>query len=341
MKLLIVTQEADTESNTLSFFHEWISELAPNYESVEVICLREGKHCLPSNVRVHSLGKEKKQESPLVYAVRFKLLAWKLRNSYDRVFVHMNQEYVLLAGPIWMLLGKKVYLWRNHYAGSFLTDLAALFCTKIFCTSKHSYTAKYPKTVLMPVGVDTDRFSQGAHARVPRSILFLARMSPSKHPEILIDAVTLLKENNIPVTVTFVGSPLPEDQEFYEGLKTHALKNGVTESITFLPGVTHQETIAYFGSHEISVNCSRSGMFDKTLFEAAASGCIVLTSSDDFKVLAGKEHWFLDASGLAVALEYWLGVKENERATASARLQALAAGQGLPSLGKRLFEEMR
>ena len=77
----------------------------------------------------------------------------------------MNQEYVLIAGWLWKLLGKRTYLWRNHYAGSWLTDVAAVFCTKVFCTSKHSYTVKYKKTVLMPVGVDTERFTPGARHR--------------------------------------------------------------------------------------------------------------------------------------------------------------------------------
>jgi hypothetical protein len=158
MKLLVVTQTVDSTDPVLGFFHGWILALAQRVESVEVICLFEGEHELPANVRVHSLGKEKEKQSPIVYATRFFALAWNLRDQYDRVFVHMNQEYLLIAGWLWALLRKPAYLWRNHYAGSWLTDCAALFCTKVFCTSKHSYTATYKKTKLMPVGVDLERF---------------------------------------------------------------------------------------------------------------------------------------------------------------------------------------
>lgn len=58
MKLLIVTQVIDTEHPILGFFHRWCSEFAKNCEHVHIICLQAGKHSLPANVTVHSLGKE-------------------------------------------------------------------------------------------------------------------------------------------------------------------------------------------------------------------------------------------------------------------------------------------
>ena len=116
MKLFVVTQAVDSEDPVLGFFVRWVAELAKHFERIEVVCLKEGEHDLPKNVRVHSLGKPSSAKATegtgaqLVlrfrYAVRFKLLAWRLRREYDAVFVHMNQEYVLLAGWLWKLLGK-------------------------------------------------------------------------------------------------------------------------------------------------------------------------------------------------------------------------------------------
>src|SRR3989344_3692203 len=57
MRLLICTQAADQDDPVLGFFHEWIAGLAKQFESVEVVCLKEGRHALPANVSVHSLGK--------------------------------------------------------------------------------------------------------------------------------------------------------------------------------------------------------------------------------------------------------------------------------------------
>ena len=59
MKLLIVTQAIDSEHPILGFFHRWVEEFAKHCEHVHVICLQAGKHSLPANVTVHSLGKER------------------------------------------------------------------------------------------------------------------------------------------------------------------------------------------------------------------------------------------------------------------------------------------
>ena len=305
-KLLIVTQVVDTKDPVLGFFHAWIAKLAERFESVEVICLKAGEYSLPKNVHVHSLGKEEGRPTlgSLAYASRFVSLAWRLRGNYDVVFVHMNQEYVLLAGLLWKLLRKPVYLWRNHYAGSWLTGLAAFFCTNVFYTSVHSYTARFGKAVRMPVGVDTERFRavEGV-VRAPHSILFLARIAPSKRVEVLIDALALLAKEGIEFTASVVGSPLPEHDAYYQVLKEKVQTLGLSENIEFKPGVPNAQTPAIYSAHEIFVNTSPSGMFDKTMFEAAACGCAVLSSSDDWAARAGAQGHFVDAASLREALK--------------------------------------
>src|SRR3989344_3874479 len=119
MKLLICTQVMDVSDPILGFFCRWVEEFAKHCEKVTVICLREGEHDLPDNVRIYSLGKKGKDSnrsstmiyhsaSRLRYALRFWLLLWKVRKEYDAVFVHMNPEYMVLGSAWWRLWGKKV-----------------------------------------------------------------------------------------------------------------------------------------------------------------------------------------------------------------------------------------
>lgn len=341
MKLLFVTQIVDRNDTVLGAYHEWIRELAQHVERIEVICLYEGEHDLSANVRVHSLGKERASSLPrflrrAVYLVRFKRLAWKLRRDYDAVFVHMNQEYILIAGPMWKLLGKRVYMWRNHYAGSFFTDIAASFCTRVFCTSRFSYTARYKKTVLMPVGVDMGRFHPDANrVRKPRSILFLARMSPSKDPLLLLEALRELSERDVPFTATFVGSPTLQDEAYYRSLVTRAEEYTLSGCITFLPAVPNRQTPDLYRTHEIFVNTSRSGMFDKTIFEAAASGCEVLAASGDF-ALTFPDRVYATSSELAALLAKALSAPQKHEG-----LEALASRHSLVSLATELVRAMR
>jgi len=337
MKLLLTTQAVDIHHPVLGFFHEWIAELAKHFERIEVVCLMEGEHRLPGNVTVHSLGKDQKVERRHIYAFRFISIAWRLRKNYDAVFVHMNQEYVLTAGWLWKLLGKPVYMWRNHYAGTFFTRIAVAFCKRVFCTSKRSYTARFKRTMLMPVGVDVGRFSEtGTVTRVPHSILFLSRMAPSKRPDMLIDALGMLKERGLSFSATLVGSPNPEDEAFYAGLRDHIHLLGLDAMVAFRPAVEHAAAAAVFQSHEIFVNTSRTGMFDKTIFEAAASGCLVLASSEDFRNATSPAFHFENAEGLADKLQFLVTIREETRKEYRDILDQLVRDNTLPALVAKL-----
>ena len=312
MKLLIVTQIVDKNDPVLGFFHGWLTAFSRQFEFITVVCLKKGEHDLPANVKILSLGKESGQ-SRLKYLGRFYQYLWRERHRYDAVFVHMNQEYILLAGWWWRLLGKPVYLWRNHPAGNWLTDLAAFFCAKIFCTSRYSYTAKYKKTRVMPVGIDTDLFKPDpAVERHPRSILFLARLAPVKKPDLLLRALDELERRGVRFTADFYGDASFADRTYAQKLKSHA-----RAKILFYPAVPNYETPAIYSAHQIFVNLSPSGMFDKTIFEAAAGGALPLSANANLRGVFDERLLFKedDSVDLAAKLETLLDLPPAEFST--------------------------
>lgn len=332
MKLLIFTQKVDKSDSVLGFFHRWIEEFSKGCESVIVICLYEGKHSLPANVRVLSLGKEKKQ-SRFNYVVNFYKYIWGTRKEYNKVFVHMNQEYLLLGGIFWKLWRKPAYLWRNHHAGSFLTDIAAAFCTKVFCTSRFSFTAKYKKTTLMPVGVDIENFKPDATvSRIDRSILSLGRISPSKNNAMLVDVVVGMKDPSIHASI--YGDPLPQDQGYYDMLKEKASTN-----IVFKSGIPNTETVKVYSAHSIFVNMSSSGMYDKTIFEAMACGCLILASNENLRGQIPDDFIFRqgDEKELAEKLGKLLNYDRARTEESSRLLQEFAKKHSLAGLRSKLL----
>ncbi len=342
MKLLIITQKVDKNDPILGFFHRWIIEFAKHCESVVVICLEKGAYELPANVRVLSLGKEKKV-SRATYLSRFYSYIWKERKNYDVVFVHMNQEYILLAGCLWKMLGKKIFMWRNHHAGSFLTDMAAGFCTKVFCTSKYSYTAKYTKTVFMPVGVDLEYFKpQQNIERKGNSILFLARFSPTKRPDLLIDALKNVADDGIEYIASIYGDPIESDMEYYESIKARVLKYGLEQRITFYKGLPNHETPKIYSAHEFFVNLSSSGMYDKTIFEAMACGCLIVASNDNLKGRISDDFVFKqgDLVELTKKLERLLAYNYREKQEAVQNLRKFIEEHSLKNLADSLFKEI-
>ena len=283
MRLLIITQKVDKNDPVLGFFHGWIEEFSKRFKSIVVICLFKNKYDLPGNVAVLSLGKEK-WRSKAKYI--FLLFYFSLRyfNRYDAVFVHMNEEYVVLAGWLWRLMGKKVYMWRNHHAGNTMTDVASIFCNKIFCTSKYSYTAKYKKTVLMPLGINAEIFkADNSKQRIKNSILFLGRIARTKNVDVFVEALGILKNKGVTFSADLYGDALPKDAEYYEKIKLRTTELGLSDVLEFHEGVPNYKTPEIYSSHEIYINLSSSGMYDKTIFEAMACGCLVLASNDNLK----------------------------------------------------------
>ena len=290
MRLLILTQKVDRQDSVLGFFHKWLEEFAERFERLTVICLEKGSFSLPENVKVLSLGKEDDAMiyhsvilKKFLYIIRFHKYIWQERENYDAVFVHMNQEYVILAGDLWRLLGKKIYLWRNHKEGNFLTRYAVWLSDKVFYTSSSSFTAKFKKAVKMPVGVDTNFFKPDPSVeRIPNSILFLGRISPVKK---VLEFVEWFETLDQKFTATVAGEALPRDRAYEELVKKKA-----SPRIKFIGPVTQEEALKLYQTHEIYVNKTPAGSFDKTIVEAAACGMKLMVDNPDAKDLNPEEH---------------------------------------------------
>jgi glycosyltransferase involved in cell wall biosynthesis len=187
----------------------------------------------------------------------------------------------------------------------------------------------------MPVGVDTKRFKPNEHIqRKPHSILFLARMSPSKRPDILIGALALLAEKGTEFTASLVGSPLPRDRAWYEELKKSA---NLISGVQFHPGVANTGTSVLYSEHEFFVNASRSGMYDKTIFEALACGSLALAASKDYAEHADLRLTFDGSSeDLALKLGILLAMDGEEKQKIKAQTLELAKSHSLEILGNKI-----
>ena len=128
----------------------------------------------------------------------------------------------------------------------------------------------------MPVGIDTEIFKPDSGVKTRKNALFLARMSPVKKPEILIEAINILARQNFKVTTSFYGNPSHKDSAYYQLLKNKVAAYDLGSLISFEKGITNAEAVKIYREHDIFINLSPSGMYDKTIFEAMACGtCII------------------------------------------------------------------
>ncbi len=332
MKLLIITQAVDTEDPVLGFFIRWIEEFAKHAERVEVICLKEGKHVLPANVRVHSLGKEKcppRFAPRLVYAFRFYALLWRLRGTYDAVFVHMNPEYIVLAGLFWRLSGTRVALWYTHKDVNLKLHLAVFLANAVLTASKESFRLKSAKVRVMGHGIDTQRaiplhIEEVGVARLITS----GRISRVKGLEVLLDAYRTLKDRGTPVTFSIFGAPVtPADKTYEQTLYQRLRVAGEIPEEIFRGAVPHAEMPGRRAHADCFLHASETGSLDKTVLDAIMSGLIPFSSSSAYQELFDGYEALLcypsgDSTALAERIVAFEALSPNRRNEISTTLRA-------------------
>jgi len=347
VRLLITTQAVDLNDPVLGFFHSWITEISKRCESVHVICLKEGRHNLPKNVAVYSLGKHSFQGLPLEskgspwimrirYIWRFYKYIWTFRKEYDSVFVHMNQEYVLLGGKFWWLWGKRVVLWRNHKMGSVWTHIAGFFAHTVCYTSPSAYVASFRNARQMPIGIDTGSFKPSGSAD-PHSLLFLGRLDAVKKPEILLQALEILAREKVSYNVDIIGDPTPGREAFANELKKNFSH---VPHVVFKPAIRNDEALAVYNAHAIYVNLTPSGSFDKTIGEAMACGCIVVVTNDAVRDII-PPAFLVDVQSVesvAAGLRAALALSEDKRKNLASNMREYVVSEhSLALLASRLF----
>jgi len=339
IRLLVITQKVDADDALLGFMHRWLGEFSKHFESIVAIGLGKGTVSLPANVAVMSLGKETKP-SRLHYVLNFYRYIWRERKNYDAVFVHMNQEYVLLGALLWKILGKKIYLWRNHPMGDFSTRLAVILSTKVFATSKKAYTMRFKKTSTMPVGIDTEFFKRDPSIRRDRSsILYLGRVSPVKHIGTILKGIKELKK-----PITLVGEPMPYEKAYGEEMKKLASDLGIESLVTWGLPVSNTSTVEYYNSFGILVNATPTGSFDKTMFEGMACEQVQLVSNKVFKGEIDERLIFAedDPNDLAERARKLLSLSAVEYEAIGAKLrQYVVDNHSLASLARKLKEVIK
>lgn len=328
VRLLIATEALDRSDPLLGFFHRWIEEFARHASRVHVVCLGQGEKDLPTNVAEHSLGKESAHGNRLIkrirYSVRFLYYAWKYRREYSDVLVHLSPEYLLIAGMFWRLLGKRVGFWYNDAHGPLRTRVAIALSDVLFYSSPDSFAARYAHARRVPMGVDTEMYATEGRKADPRSMLFLGRLTAKKQLDVILTALTQLAARDIPFAFDVYGAPGAGDESYVNGLRSKFAGLERENLVAFRGSVLHDRTPAVYAAHDIFVHVGSRRGFNKTLYEAMASGCLVVTADPLLKGVVDEKLFIsrLDENGIAAAIAAAFALPDAERALERAKLSA-------------------
>lgn len=297
MRLLILTQKVDMNDDLLGFFHDWLREFALAFTEVTVICLGEGKYKLPGNLKVFSLGKEKGGRGiikKISYAYNFYKYIFSERKNYDAVFVHMNQEYVLMGGLLWKIWKKKIGLWYVHKKVSRKLKLAEKLSDYIFTASAESFNLASNKVFVTGHGINTERFSTVRAEKKPTGvfkIIYVGRISPIKNQKLLIEAVNYLvnEKEEKGLRVLFIGSPVYlEDSAYFNQLKEMVRRDKLEGCVDFIGSIPYREMPKYLANADLAANLCPTGGMDKAVLEAMASGVTAVALNKTFFPVFGR-----------------------------------------------------
>lgn len=294
MKLLICTQAVDKDHPILGFFHGWINEFARHFNRVDVICLEEGKHELPTHVHIHSLGKEK-GTSKITQLIKF---YWYFARAFfsrpNYVFFHMGAIYNILAAPFFLirrLFSIKFYWWKAHGHINRQGKLALSFVDKVFTSTASGFPIETRKRQIVGQAIDTNIFiTNNELNRDPKHIVFVGRIMPIKHIEVFVEIARKLHVRDY--TFSIIG-PIG-DEDYYLDLKEQAAE----ANVRFLGSKTQTELVSIYQEAGFFLNTSLTHSMDKTVLEAMLCGCIPLTANRAFKDMLEKKGLFFDTQNV-------------------------------------------
>lgn len=344
MNLLMFNLAVDDEHVTLAFGLRWIEELAARFEHVDVVTMMEGRHQLPSNVAVWSVGRERGYPK-WFRALRFYWLVWRIlrQRRIDVVFTHMIPVFAVLFWPIARLTGLKNVLWYAHGATPIMLRLAHRLVDHVVSSTPQSFRLVSNKISYIGQGVDVECYSAVNRIADPVfRILTVGRLAPSKGLDVLLAGLTGWRPER-DWHLTIVGDATSEDEQRYaQSLRQRAPEMLGSHRVTFTGRLDQEAIASQFAKADVFVNLSATGSLDKAIVEAMACGCPVLSSNDAFRAIAlaeGFPECAIDRSkqGVRKALDRLIGMSVAERNALGARQAEVARrDHTLPDLIQRL-----
>ena len=300
MKLLITTQTVDINDPILAFFIGWIKEFSKHFEHIHVICLKEGKHELPENVTIHSLGKECGQNR-LKYTWRFYKYFWQLymNGHVDYVFFHMGAVYNIMAAPFFLIRKikkTKFYWWKAHGHINKFGRFALNFVDRVYTSTESGFPIDTPKRHIVGQATDTAAYSLPSDNSIrSKEVIYVGRISSIKRIEDFIDTASILHKKDTQITFTIIG-PL-DDEEYVSKMQNKVNDLELQNVVTFTGHKNQKELAAIRQKASVFLNTSVTHSMDKTVLSAALCGCLPVTSNNAFiELLQPYELYIKDAS---------------------------------------------
>lgn len=289
MRLLLVTFVLDENHPALAWQVYVARELAKKVEKVYVLTSRIGETGnLPSNVEViippvrpfgipHRFGGR--------WAFNRDIYRLCKEHSINAVFVHMAMEWAYILYPAFKLLKLPVVMWYAHGSVTHRLRLAIRCVDRVVTSTPEGCRIDDKKIRVIGQAINTKYFNIKSK-RLLKNIVYVGRISQRKRVKLLYQVHKELhcSENNYDkFNFDIVGAPLNEEDLRYDSnLRSTIWQDRMEHSFKMQGLVPYERIPDFYETAFLHINVSETGSMDKTVMEALASGCPVLTSNSAF-----------------------------------------------------------
>jgi glycosyltransferase involved in cell wall biosynthesis len=277
----------ETDTN-LSFFLDWLREIASRVPVVHVAAWKVGAHQLPQNVHVHAMPKGK-----LKRIIALKKLTFSVRKDVDTVFVHMLAPVAAALGFFWRLMGKRVVLWYTHGSVPASLRVANVFVNGICTATSPSMNLRTIKKIVTGHGIDTGFYNPNRvrilGGRKP-ILVTVGRISARKRIEDLFDLCEKIQktDTDLAFKLYIVGDPyLEKDFEYKKYLEEEISRRNLQDVVVFVRALLTDALLFSYVEAALFVTASQTGSLDKVVLESMACETAVLARSKAFEGFVG------------------------------------------------------
>lgn len=293
MNLLMFNLAADAEHVTLAFGLRWVEALAQRFAHIDLVTMYEGRHRLPPNVRVWSVGRERGY--PKWFRVlRFYWLVFAvLRQRRPAVvFSHMIPLFSVLFWPLAKLRGLRSILWYAHGAIPPMLRLAHRLVDGIVSSTPEGFRLPSQKATFIGQGIDAELYPYRPRRRSDvLHIITVGRLAPSKGQDKLVEALAGWRQaGNLPWHLTIVGDATSDSERDYAARVRQLAEDKLpADRVTFTGRLDAEAIAPLLATTDLFINLGTTGSLDKAIVEAMASGCPVISCNDAFRAIAEAE----------------------------------------------------
>jgi len=348
MNLLIVNFETDEGHGALAWQARVVQELARHCEKVVVVTSRIGEFQKPDNVVLFTVPARPlhiPQRFGGNWAVNWHVYELCKQHAIDAVFVHMAMEWSYRLFPAFRLLRLPVVMWYAHVTVTTRLKWAVKCADLVVTSTPGGCRIDSPKVNIIGQGIDTDLFDVRTR-RNPTNIIHIGRITERKRISLLVDVASELKKRNPgnDMKMRLIGPVLTAQDIRYDwAIRNRVLEEGLDDTVDLVGYVPLRYLPRFYDDTFLHLNVCDTESVEKSLVEALACGCPVLTNNPAFASMFSDFPEFvlkdLRPQAIAEQVEYIRGRWDQYDPQ---RIRQMVEGRhDLKSYALRLLEKIR